>query len=135
MWFTILNIYYTTVKIRLRYWYFISTAAIFVSLFINLLTVVDLYMTLYNPFQNNQAKARRVLVISVISSLFLAMVSSYLCEESYYRHNLLGNNLALNSSDIFFAGIIIINIILASTVMLVVSRRLSNPGMTFNLKK
>ena len=51
-----------TVKIRVRYWYLISEFVLYLSLLLNLCTVLDLYLMLFNPFKNTAKRPKNLVM-------------------------------------------------------------------------
>lgn len=124
-----------TAKIRVRYWYLITEFVIFMSLFLNFMTIIDLQRMLYNPFKNANSEkvANDAFWLSFFLSLTIAFINLHLTESFATAINNTENK--YNSADFVFAGVSLINIIGSIIVMFMVSSRLNKPGMTTNLKQ
>jgi hypothetical protein len=70
-----------TVKIRVRYWYLLSEFMIYLSLFLNLVTVLDLYLMLFNPFKNTTKRPKNLVILSTLCSVVLAIIGLILTED------------------------------------------------------
>jgi hypothetical protein len=122
-----LNHYFSvTVKIRVRYWYLLSEFMIYLSLFLNLVTVLDLYLMLFNPFKNTTKRPKNLVILSTMCSVVLAVVGLILTENK--DENVSG------LSDAIFIIMTIFNLVFASVVMIAVTKRLSSTGISKDLK-
>lgn len=111
---------------RVRYWYLISESIIYLSLFLNLVTVLDLYLMLFNPFKNTKNRPRNMVILSAVSSVVVATVGLILTENKDEDVHKL--------SDLIFIMMTIFNLVFASVVMIAVTKRLSSTGISKDLK-
>ena len=109
-----------TIKIRVRYWYLMSIAVIYIALFLNFMTIFDLFKMIYNPFQSSKKVTRNAIIISSAAGLFAAFIGLLLTQ----------NPNVSNWSDHIFLAITILNTIAAVVVMIGVTLRLRKSGMS-----
>lgn len=66
--------WYGAVAIRLQVWYILSISISYMSLFLSLSTVLDLYLVLNSPFSSSEKRIRKFIFVSVILAFLFAFL-------------------------------------------------------------
>lgn len=99
---------------------------IYLSLFLNLVTVLDLYLMLFNPFKNTTNRPKNSVIFSAVCSGAVATVGLILTENK--------NEDVHKLSMFIFLTMTIFNLVFAFVVMIAVTKRLSSTGISKDLK-
>ena len=63
-----------TVQIRLASWYLSTICAVYISLFLQSATILDLYLVLKNPFASSEKRVKSFIAISIGMATALSVV-------------------------------------------------------------
>ena len=63
-----------TTQIRLASWYLSTICAVYISLFLQSATILDLYLVLKNPFASSEKRVKRFIAISIGMAAALSVV-------------------------------------------------------------
>ena len=66
---------------RLQSWYLLSITISYISLFLSLSTVMDLYFVLKNPFSSSEKRIKKCIAASVIGAITFASVGLVLTNK------------------------------------------------------
>ena len=96
------------------------------GLFLSLITVVDLYLVLRNPFSDSDKRVKKLIMVALIFALMLGTVSLYLTTSKFNWVSQLNYYLLF---VVFWPGIIV-----ALYIMVLVIIRLRKKGMNKLIK-
>ena len=119
--------WYGAVSTRLQMWYVLSIAVSYMSLFLSLSTVLDLYLVLKNPFSSSQKRIKKFVVVSIFFSFLFASLGLVLTKDKNYFVSELNTNM--------YMAIAVCNLVVACVVMILVLIRFRKKGMNQNIKK
>jgi len=77
--------YANTVSLRLRWWFLTTEMMLFISLMLNLFTILDLYIVLTNPFKNPSGRPAMWLWTSVSIAFIFSTFSLIETEDKNSR--------------------------------------------------
>ena len=63
-----------TIQLRLAAWYLTTVFAVYISLFLQSFTILDLYLVLKNPFASSENRVKKFIAISIAIASFLSIV-------------------------------------------------------------
>ena len=97
------------------------------GLFLSLITVIDLYMVLRNPFANSDKRVKKLILIAMMLALVLGTISLYLTSSKT----------ALVAQFNYYMLVLVFwpVIIVALFIMLLIVWRLRKKGMNKRIKK
>lgn len=102
-------------------WYIISITISYMSLFLSLSTILDLYLVLNSPFSSSEKRIRRFVAVSIILSLLFAILGLKMTRSKTYWISEMNFRI--------YQGVAITNLLLAVLVMILVILRFRKKKM------
>ena len=119
--------WYGAVAIRLQFWYIMSIAISYMSLFLSLSTVLDLYLVLKSPFSSSEKRIKKFVMISMILSLVFAIIGLRMSRSKKYWVSEINFR--------FYQGVAVANLLISVVVMVLVILRFRKKKMNVAIQK
>ena len=115
-----------TIQVRLASWYLTTVCAVYISLFLQSATILDLYLVLKNPFGSSEKRIQTFIIVSIGLAVVLSSIGLGLT---------LGHNEFVGQlNDYIYLGVAVSNTAFSLVCMIFVVSRFQRKGISQSIQ-
>lgn len=116
----------STIQVRLASWYLTTVFAVYISLFLQSSTILDLYLLLKNPFSSSEKRIQRFVAVSVGLAASLSIIGLVLTLDH--------NEIIGKFNNYIYLGVALSNIVFSIIIMIFVVERFRRKGISQSIQ-